>query len=121
MCRYLDSDVIVGNALIGHAKKETSGVLQISFEAILSFERTAADRLEEKDCYIRFSRDPIAEFENDYPFFVSRSNPNPKKWEIKAETFEVLRRYFRDGLPPSLANVFEELDGAECGVMSTWQ
>lgn len=110
VCRYLDSDVIVGNALIQHTKREPSGSQSISFEVILDFENKVSDLLEKEDCYIRFSRDPIAEFENDYPFFVSRSDPNPKAWEIKAETISVLSRYFRDGLPPSLARVFEKLD-----------
>jgi hypothetical protein len=78
--------------------------------------------LEREDCYIRFSRDPIAEFENDYPFFVRRSASNPTaSWEIKAETVEVLSRYFRDGLPPSLASVFEKFDREDHASMPACQ
>jgi hypothetical protein len=117
VCRYLDSDVIVGNALI-HTTKLSLGVQQISFDEILAFEKKVSDRLEKEDCFIRFSRDPIAEFENDYPFFVSRSVPNPTAWEIKAEIRSALSRYFRDGLPPSLASVFEELDSEDGASMS---
>jgi hypothetical protein len=121
VCKYLDSDVIVGNALIRQAKKQQRvGIPQISFEVILEFEKTVSARLEREDCYVRFSRDPIAEFEIDYPFFVSRlSLEEPEKWEIKVDRISALCRYFRDGLPSNLASVFEEFDRDDCVPVST--
>ena len=116
MCRFIGSNIAVGNALLTliatKAKevcpKKSSPYWSISFDEIIPLIRDSIpEGLEKEDCYVKFSSNPIVEFETSYPNFVTRPSSESREWKVEEGVESQLRSYFRDGLSEDITRVFE--------------
>lgn len=101
MTRYIDEDVVDGNIIVGRYKK----IILVS--EIESDRSKLLEALEGAETFVRFRK--YYDFCEEYPFMAEKLQDDSKKEALHIKgPIEILKRYFYDGLPPSLAKVFDD-------------
>lgn len=100
MCKFISSDIVIGNFVIEAIAKDD---FCIEIEKLYSFDKRLSESLQEYNYYTRFDDMRLLDFSVNYPFFIKSIDQKYinilNEAENKEDFIKLLIRYFRLGMP----------------------
>ena len=110
MCRFISSDVIIGNFIIEAVERNK---FSVELQKLYSFDKELSGRLAQHNYYTNFNVKDVSCFGDQYPYLIESSSGDRFKITqnigSQDEFRRMLIRYFRYGMPKVVINEMKQI------------